>query len=605
MGKRIPIDDLFREKLSGGEEQLNLGAWANMERMLDGKNPYAREEGQKRRFLPLFLAFTLLSGLLTAGYMALKKDESRRAETAYARPEPRALNKTGSAPVNAINNTGNPSPDGAKATPVPASGHATAHHAKQPAQSQSTPSNASSTEASATKQQPVDNEPLPSAPASKANKKFPGDHDENVAKTHAFENTTAAITAPAGVSQGKKKSDNELPAPSAPKEAAPAGEHTTAPATETVNLVEVRERTITKRNGDVEIQFDTLGMSKIEQVIPAPDAAEVRPVLPPEVSNPRLLALTPEQELAMQSAVPVLEVKSAPAPIPLPTHVAKAPQTKATEHPIAHTRKPDDEGFFDRLRTFAAISAQRVSLLTHTLINMGYPMIPGISVGVNAALFKTANNFGGFHIGFTNLKPLGGILSLMTELKYFIRNNSGYTVNDISSVNRNFSEDHVTLANQNKTIYTYQTDSSVTTFNFRNFSTLELPVMTQFHLRSVHLYGGLNFAYSFPLAVKEIKRNYVVNREVILDNNEVFAPMPERGRLYIREDFGSRFGIGYTVGGGYSFNPNLSVDLRLTHSLWTNAKTLGQREVTSGYFRIPTLQLSLAYRFKKWVPGNR
>jgi hypothetical protein len=41
MGKLVPIDDLFREKLSGGEEQLNLGAWANMERMLDGKNPYA------------------------------------------------------------------------------------------------------------------------------------------------------------------------------------------------------------------------------------------------------------------------------------------------------------------------------------------------------------------------------------------------------------------------------------------------------------------------------------------------------------------------------------------------------------------------------------
>jgi hypothetical protein len=41
MGKQIPIDDIFRNGLSEGQEQLNLGAWANMERMLDGKNPYA------------------------------------------------------------------------------------------------------------------------------------------------------------------------------------------------------------------------------------------------------------------------------------------------------------------------------------------------------------------------------------------------------------------------------------------------------------------------------------------------------------------------------------------------------------------------------------
>jgi hypothetical protein len=41
MEKNIPIDQLFKNNLSDGQEQLNLGAWANMERLLDGKNPYA------------------------------------------------------------------------------------------------------------------------------------------------------------------------------------------------------------------------------------------------------------------------------------------------------------------------------------------------------------------------------------------------------------------------------------------------------------------------------------------------------------------------------------------------------------------------------------
>jgi hypothetical protein len=595
MGKRIPIDDLFREKLSGGEEQLNLGAWANMERMLDGKNPYAREEGKKRRFLPLFLAFTLLSGLLTAGYVALKKDGSRRAETAYAQPEPQALKQTGSAPVSEQTN-----PGASPSAVHPAETRTASAPAAQPVVASASRNKTQSAEAPVAQKRSVATDNPASVPSPRADQKARGGDDESIT-----ENSAPALAAATGKSTGKKNAGHEIPAPAAPTEAATAAGNTPAgPTTETLNRVDVRERTSTKRNGDVEVQFDTLGMTRIEKEIPAA-AEEVRPALPPEVSNPRLVALTPEQELAMQSAAPAIKAERAPAPAAAAAPAAKAADTKSPSLSNAGHRKPDGEGFFDRLRNFAAVSAQRVSLLTNTLINMGYPMIPGISVGVNAALFNTANNFGGFHIGFTNLKPLGGTVSLMTELKYFIRNNSGYTVNDVSTLNRNFSEDHVTLANQNKTIYTYQTDSSVTTFNFRNFSTLELPVMTQFHLRSVHLYGGVNFAYSFPLAVKEIKRNYVVNREVILDNSEVFAPIAERGRLYSRDDFGSRFGIGYTVGGGYSFNPNLSVDVRLTQSVWTNAKTLGQREVTSGYFRIPSVQLSLAYRFKKWVPGNR
>lgn len=68
MGKQIPIDDLFRDGLYNAEEQLNLGAWANMERMLDGKNPYAEEEINRltasRRILSIALVIISILDLI-------------------------------------------------------------------------------------------------------------------------------------------------------------------------------------------------------------------------------------------------------------------------------------------------------------------------------------------------------------------------------------------------------------------------------------------------------------------------------------------------------------------------------------------------------------
>ena len=70
MEKKIPIDKLFHDQLADGKEQLNLGAWANMERMLDGKNPYAVDEEKKRRGLfPLFIALLVTLGITGTTYL--------------------------------------------------------------------------------------------------------------------------------------------------------------------------------------------------------------------------------------------------------------------------------------------------------------------------------------------------------------------------------------------------------------------------------------------------------------------------------------------------------------------------------------------------------
>jgi len=95
MEKNIPIDQLFKNNLSEGQEQLNLGAWANMERILDGKNPYAEEAtNKKRKLVPFFLAFfILIGGLLTAGYINLSKSKSSKNKSLIVSNQPQIIQK--------------------------------------------------------------------------------------------------------------------------------------------------------------------------------------------------------------------------------------------------------------------------------------------------------------------------------------------------------------------------------------------------------------------------------------------------------------------------------------------------------------------------------
>jgi hypothetical protein len=64
MKQKILIDDYFKQELGEAEERLNLGAWANMERMLNGENPYEKEKDNKKPFFYIISAIALLSLLI-------------------------------------------------------------------------------------------------------------------------------------------------------------------------------------------------------------------------------------------------------------------------------------------------------------------------------------------------------------------------------------------------------------------------------------------------------------------------------------------------------------------------------------------------------------
>lgn len=585
MSKNIQIDDLFRDKLLEGEEQLNLGAWANMERMLDGKNPYSDTDRRKRRIIPFILLFTLLSAVVSAGYISLIKSK-KDTKNEVASTLPIAENNLKSdlettLSDSAFSNSKN----------IPSTQNSTDKRDKSK----------KNKKAIALKPNTKKTELLEETQASskkiniykKNNSHLVMQKHENINASEKAKKQEKRVT--------NDKTQNELETANNKTENTTDASHSTVNTkTEKINQYNINQRIKTDRKGNQYIEEDTT--SKLELINESTQVEASNPIaLSPEQSNPRLVNVTPEEELAIHATVKNIQSEATTlAPKLTNTHTEEPKLTPIKSSSI----KKDGDSFIEKLRTFAAVNYQKMSLLTTSLINMGYPMIPGISIGVNAALFNPKNNFGGFHIGLSNLKPLGDRISILTELKYFIRNNSGYTIDDITTVNKNLTADNITLASQGKTIYKYQVDSSVNNYNFKNFSSIEMPIMLQAHLRSFTIYGGINLAYIFKLHVNENKHNYVLNKEEIIDNNLSFIPKQEMIKQYSREDFTSRFGLGYTIGAAYSFSPNIYLDLRLTQNVWDNAKTISAKEVSAGYFKVPTMQLSLGYRFKKFTPNR-
>lgn len=605
MENRIPIDDLFKDGLSQGKEQLNLGAWANMERMLDGKNPYSEEEPKrKRRFLPLFGILALLTTLLSAGYLMQKAKSSKKVSNVEVVHE------------NVTPNTisGN-STDNSNTAPVASNEKNNTNQDIQINNNSTTTNstiNSVSTNTSNSKRVNQDNT------NNEINK---SQNDAKVVESKATSNNIIAINSESSYSKtdanshlesqtssephgkkmskrAKKLAQTKLEKENLNNESMPI--HNQASITknkielQTIKQLELQQNISLNRNGEVtSITFDTIAQTTREiEKLSAVNNLKNTP-------NPRFVELTPEQELAANKKIELEKIVTSEKNTEPILHVSNKENSNLS---IANSKSKNSksEGIFKNAQDLAKSSYEKISLASMKLFHMNLPMYTGFTAGVNASLFGTKHNFGGFQGGFTNMIPLSEYYSIMSELKIFYRNNSGYTVNDITTNVLNPIIDPVTNAAQNQTIYSYQLDSTNRIYNFKHIISLELPIMMQRHLNNFTVYGGLNFAYNFKLNTNQIVRNYVINKADTVDNSFAYSFQAEKGQNYVKQDFSSRFGIGYAVGASYSFNPNLYLDFRLSQNVWDNTKTNSAREISKGFFKVPSIQFSLGYRFKKF-----
>ncbi len=616
MENRIPIDELFHDKLYEGKEQMNLGAWANMERILDGKNPYAVEEEKKRRIFPFWLVFLVSTAIVGAGYL-VKTNFTNNLVINQPKAEARLNNETASIqPDASINKLSSPIAE---------------HIAGSQSTSTSDKANHSSHPTVASSVRKL-NQAFADKTTSSASKSSVVSHAENATVIEPASETTLLTAYSINgktAESAKTNTQSENPVSSNKKAKVHSVDLTTTPKvekalskdegtigssisqqkgpsadklTEKIAVVTIKQKTVRKRDGSIQqVLGDTVGKSVIEKEIDRPVEAKVTASLNPMMTNPRFRKLSQEEEqqAGMQRVQePVSEKETVLASSTSASKVTAEISITASQKAIAvrHT------GYFEDLKKFATDTYQKIS--NFFLFSPKPDTYTGLDMGVNASLSNSKGNFGGFHGGFTTLNPITDFVSFLAELKFYYNNNGGYTATDINYKIVNPTADTATLSHIQSTIYSYQKDSTVKTYNFKNFYSLELPLMMQLNYRSFALYGGVNLAYSFRLKTTEKSRNYAVSYTDTVVTGVGFEFPVDKPSQYLKSDFSSRFGVGYTVGASYSFSPQLYIDLRVSQNLWDNMKTNAAREISNGFFKVPSFQFSLGYRFRKFTPDN-
>lgn len=589
MSNKIAIDDLFREKLSGGKEQLNLGAWANMERMLDGQNPYSSDEQEpkrKRRILPFLILFTLLTTAISAGYLLLNKKDNIAQDLSQSNVNTANNNNKTPELTTASNLDNKNTPN--QITPNQINSHSekgtnnltaeTAHSAKHPKEKRvskgknnfnhDNPARATMHEVALASSDPGIVMTQDGNRNQKSNK-FQGskkDNAETIIAANAVNNEIA---------------DN-----------APKMNNKENKTTKSGTKIDTKEYVTKNRNGSVQkVTYDTLDMSPIE-------IANTKQTIDPVADN------TPKDKNYKYHPRYVGDVVASEPPIVLNNTInSEAAPVEKTPHLLSASdakdkkkNKEEKTGVFNALGAFTSLALTKIGDASSDFFRMFTVLDPGISLGVNAALFNTKHNYGGFHAGLTNHTAISETFSIMTELKVFIRNNSGFTINDIKTHIKTKDTPDTTIAGQ--TAYRYQVDSMTKRYNFKNFMSLELPVMLSARFNNLSVYGGPNFVYNMKFKINEIDKSYVVNKEDIVATGTNYSYPDDKGMLYTRNDFGSRFGIGYAIGASYNFNPKIYLDIRLSKVMWDNTKTNSQREISNGVTKVPFTQLSLGYKFK-------
>lgn len=216
---------------------------------------------------------------------------------------------------------------------------------------------------------------------------------------------------------------------------------------------------------------------------------------------------------------------------------------------------------------------------------------PGIVGGINAT--STGNI--GFHGGFAGNLSVSDRWSILAEVKYAHRFNFAKERMQDDFI------DEVKFANINgQGVYTY--DSIEHYYNFGSYASVEMPLLATYSKNGWIYMLGANFRYNFKVSnIQEVEQRYLLEQSL----TSTTEPKLNTDKKILLSDFGSSFNIGPMAGVGYQFKPGLRLDLRVNASLWNNASTYGQKEISKSLHNIPQMQLNITHRFRSTKPYKR
>ncbi|HRO42841.1 MAG TPA: porin family protein [Flavipsychrobacter sp.] len=214
---------------------------------------------------------------------------------------------------------------------------------------------------------------------------------------------------------------------------------------------------------------------------------------------------------------------------------------------------------------------------------------PGISAGGNSYMFGP-NNIGGFQLGVFGLFTFGEAWSVMGELKYLHRFNNGTT----------FKDNYVDLKPAPQGGYLQANVEHF--FKFTALQSIEMPLALRYAAGRVNVFGGINLAYHFAVNAEEITLNAPDTSYKAAASGQI-----KGGPGVVYHDFRARFALGGLAGISYEVSPSLQLDFRATKNVWDNGYGLGAEQVSRQLYNAPSMQFSIFYRFsqKNQIPKAR
>jgi hypothetical protein len=237
----------------------------------------------------------------------------------------------------------------------------------------------------------------------------------------------------------------------------------------------------------------------------------------------------------------------------------------------------------------ASTTAQKGSFAKHfydvlsNYLSMEKPYYFSAAIGMNSTLSTYMPT--GYHFSIGGYYELKERLTLGAELKY---SHQGL-------LPQNILESFKSYENQTSTVVNGQTMYSATEYNKQNsyqldnINSFELPVTLRYQLSKFSVFGGLQATYFSPVKYTSILNKDMEAAKTVLSET---ALVSGSGKIN-QQDFRSRMGLGYTAGIVYDLSKNISLDMRISHNLWTNVSKTSQ--LSTQLYQYPNVQFSLFY----------
>ncbi|OJW84356.1 MAG: hypothetical protein BGO69_11420 [Bacteroidetes bacterium 46-16] len=590
----IHIDDLVKQRLSGGEEQERPGAWLHMKDLLDNKMPVKTPVAAGGRRLMTYMAALLALSAIGIGTYSLRNslhngDKKIAASGSNAQDnKPSYSSNAGSGKGNILTTNDKDRISNAGTNTAVQNTNATDKktantHNDQP-KTEIKPLANVSLIAEKSKLEDRKNSRSKKLVSSDLGKNTESNTVDNEALKHSSNAANASATSTRKADKDKTPANKIIPASgnNAPKKdiaaaaSLKAGNNKNA-VHDSIPSISVNEKmVIDHRSKEAHFMRDTVGvgMAVLPPTAPAHKPANSVPSAANNYNNPRYVA-SAAGNTNVQTEATEQQI--------LPASAANAnANTAASNNKIGlastHKARKTHEGWnFSAVNQFLRNAKQSLGQIEYS---------SGLIGGINA-VFMAGGMVPGIQLGATETLGISDRIAVMLELKYHQSFNRGIVVNS----------NYVKYVEQAD--HSYLRDSMSLNYKFSTLQNFALPVTLQYHVNDfINIIAGGSLVYTLGINPEPDETPLYDYRKTGLSNPGQAALDASRPDIS-QSDFNSRFGLGYIIGASYQIGPKMNADLRMTQTIWDNAATPGAKIVSDRLYKKPGVQLSIGYNLSK------